>query len=103
MILFIFEGDDREPRLYKTLERLYFPKKNDNIICSFGNNIYDLYNEMAEYDGDGDIVSVMRERLADRGDKTLDEIKSSDISEIFLFLITTFSIHNCLLKRLIAG
>ena len=85
MILFIFEGDDREPRLYKTLERLYFPKKNDNIICSFGNNIYDLYNEMAEYDGDGDIVSVMRERLADRGDKILDEIKSSDISEIFLF------------------
>ena len=85
MILFIFEGDDREPRLYKTLERLYFPKKNDNIICSFGNNIYDLYNEMAEYEGDGDIVSVMRERLADRGDKTLDTIRSSEISEIFLF------------------
>ena len=85
MILFIFEGDDREPRLYKTLERLYFPKKNDNIICSFGNNIYDLYNEMTEYEGDGDIVSVMRERLADRGDKTLDTIRSSEISEIFLF------------------
>ena len=43
MILFIFEGDEREPRLYRTMERLYFPKKNDNIICSFGNNIYDLY------------------------------------------------------------
>ena len=44
MILFVFEGDEREPRLYRTLERLYFPKQNDNIICSFGNNIYDLYN-----------------------------------------------------------
>lgn len=85
MILFIFEGDEREPRLYRTMERLYFPKKNDNIICSFGNNIYDLYKELMEYDGDGDVVSVMRERLATRGDSTLNGIRSSDISEIFLF------------------
>ena len=46
MILFVFEGEDREPYLYKTLEKLYLPKDNDNIICSFGNNIYDLYSEM---------------------------------------------------------
>ena len=85
MILFVFEGDEREPRLYRTMERLYFPKENDNIICSFGNNIYDLYNELMEYDEGGDIVSLMRERLADRGDSTLDGIRSSDISQIFLF------------------
>lgn len=84
MILFIFEGDEREPRLYRTLERLYFPKVNDNIICSFGNNIYDLYNELKEYENGGDVVSVMRERLAARGDSTLNGIRSSDISEIFL-------------------
>lgn len=63
MILFVFEGNEREPRLYRTLERLYFPKGNDNIICSFGNNIYDLYNELMDYDEGGDIVSLMRERL----------------------------------------
>lgn len=85
MILFVFEGSDREPHVYKTIERLFFPKKNDNIICSFGNNIYDLYNTMQEYDGNGDIVSIMRERLSERGDATLDEIRSSDISEVFLF------------------
>ena len=85
MILFVFEGDEREPRLYRILERLYFPKVNDNIICSFGNNIYDLYNELKEYEDGGDIVSVMRERLAARGDSTLNGIRSSDISEIFLF------------------
>ena len=79
MILFVFEGDEREPRLYRTLERLYFPKVNDYIICSFGNNIYDLYNELKEYEGSGDIVSVMRERLAARGDSTLNGIRSSDI------------------------
>ncbi len=54
MILFVFEGDEREPRLYRTLERLYFPKTNDNIICSFENNIYDLYNELKEYDDGGE-------------------------------------------------
>lgn len=81
MILFVFEGDEREPRLYRTLERLYFPKVNDNIICSFGNNIYDLYNELKEYEDGGDIVSVMRERLAARGDSTLNGMRSSDISK----------------------
>lgn len=85
MILFVFEGDEREPRLYRTLERLYFPKKNDNIICSFGNNIYDFYNELMAYDGAGDLVSIMRERLATRGDSTLNGVRSSDISEVFLF------------------
>lgn len=30
MILFVFEGDKREPRLYRTLERLYFQKVKDN-------------------------------------------------------------------------
>ena len=29
MILFVFEGDEREPRLYRTLERLYFPMQKD--------------------------------------------------------------------------
>lgn len=85
MILFVFEGDEREPRLYRTLERLYFPKENDNIICSFGNNIYNLYHELMEYDEGGDFVSLLRERLARRGDSTLDGIRSSDISQIFLF------------------
>ena len=85
MILFVFEGIDREPHVYKTIELLYFPKANDNIICSFGNNIYDLYNTMVEYGGDGDIVSIMKEILSNRGDMTLYGIRSSDISEVFLF------------------
>lgn len=85
MILFVFEGSNREPYVYKTIERLYFPKKNDNIICSFGNNIYDLYSEMMKYGGDGDIVSIMRERLSESGDSTLHNIRSTDISEVYLF------------------
>lgn len=85
MILFVFEGDDREPYLYKTLERLYLPKDNDNIICSFGNNIYELYSEMESLGEEGDFVSMLREHLAARGDATLDRIKTSRISETYLF------------------
>lgn len=85
MILFVFEGDEREPHIYKTIEKLYFQRVNDNIICSFGNNIYELYNKMIELNGDGDIVSVLKERLTKVGDNTLDGIKSSDFSEIYLF------------------
>ena len=85
MILFVFEGKEREPFLYKTLEKLYMPKGNDNIICTFNNNIYELYSEIESLDDDGDIVSMLRERLANRGDTTLDGIKTSDISETYLF------------------
>lgn len=85
MILFIFEGEDREPHIYKTLERLYFPRNNDNIIYSFGNNIYELYNEMKSFEGDGDIFSVIQERYAESEDSVLKSIRRSDISEIYLF------------------
>ena len=43
MILFIFEGNQREPDLYRTIAKLYFPEDNQRIICSFGNNLYELY------------------------------------------------------------
>lgn len=85
MILFVFEGQEREPNLYKTMEKLYFPRGNNNIVCSFGNNIYALYKELQSFDGDGDIVSVMKEKLAERGDEMLANVKSSDFSEIYLF------------------
>ncbi len=92
MILFVFEGKEREPNLYKTLERLYFPRKNDHILCSFHNNIYELYNEMQELDGDGDIVSVMKNSLQKRGDTTLSDMNSADFSEIYLFF--DYDFHN---------
>lgn len=85
MILFVFEGERKEPELHKTLEHLYFSQKSSSIICSFGNNIYALYKEMMRLDGDGDIVSVLREKLEKRGDDTLADKRSSDFSEIYLF------------------
>ena len=62
MILFIFEGNKREPQLFSSMQKLFFPKGNEAIICSFGNNIYELYRKMQEMDGVGDVVSILRER-----------------------------------------
>ena len=39
MILFVFEGIEREPRLYRTLERLYCPRENDKINSQPTNHI----------------------------------------------------------------
>jgi len=86
MILFVFEGEKREPDLFRTLQRLFFPRDNETIVCSFGNNIYELYQELENYGEDGDIVAIMKERLADKQDSPLAAIdRSSDFSEIYLF------------------
>ena len=38
MILFVFEGVEREPHLYRTLERLYFSKENDIMVNGMTEN-----------------------------------------------------------------
>ena len=43
MILFVFEGRKTEPSLFKTLEYLYFKNPDEQKICCFGYNIYELY------------------------------------------------------------
>lgn len=91
MILFVFEGDDREPNIYRTMERLYLPK--DNIVCSFGNNIYELYNQIMEMEGDVDIISLLGGRFHRMDHAPLRDFKRSDISETYLFFDYDFH-HN---------
>lgn len=94
MILFVFEGKRREPDIFRTLEYLYFPKEQ-SIICSFGNNIYELYRQMQELDGAGDIVSILREQNKNNPDSPFtSETKSSDYSEIYLFFDYDFQNRN---------
>lgn len=64
MILFVFEGVKREPDLFRTIQRLYFANRDEQIVCSYNNNIYQLYKDLQEYDGDGDIVSLLMENNA---------------------------------------
>ena len=79
MILFVFEGAEREPRVFRTLERLFFGQ-GERIVCSFGNNIYELYRQLQAFEGDGDLVSILRENKADLPE----DVKTSDFSEVYL-------------------
>ena len=95
MILFVFEGGEREPKIFKTLERLFFGG-GDRIVCSFGNNIYELYRQLEEFEGDGDLVSILREN----GANLPHDIKSSDFSEIYLFFDYDFQNTNLTLEEM---
>lgn len=87
MILFVFEGERREPMLFKSIEHLFFSKPNENIICSFGNNIYELYRQMQQLGEGADIVGLMKET----GNLDVTE-DMSDFSDVFLFF--DLDIHN---------
>lgn len=94
MILFVFEGAKREPDLFRAIETLFFQDKQ-NIVCSFGNNIYELYNELQRFEGDGDIVSILKERYQGQKDSPFtDDAKSSDFSEIYLIFDYDFQNKN---------
>ena len=95
MILFVFEGAEREPRVFRTLERLFFGQ-GERIVCSFGNNIYELYRQLQEFDGDGDVVSILRENRADLPEG----VKTSDFSEIYLFFDYDFQNENLTLEEM---
>ena len=100
MILFVFEGRKREPDIFKTLEYLFFPK-GQTIVCSFGNNIYELYRQMKELDNAGDLISVLREKDRDNPDSPFAQgVKSSDFSEIFLFFDYDFQNKNLELEQM---
>lgn len=101
MILFVLEGKKREPYLCNVIQSLFFPEENESIICSFGNNIYELYKELCEYGGDGDIVSLLMEKFSGKEDNPFKNIdRSSDFSEIYLFFDYDFHNINLPLKEL---
>ena len=92
MILFIFEGKDDEPRLYKTLKEIFhFELNEEEILHYYCSNIFSLYDTIKEYgvlDGSIDLINVLKEE-ADKHKEIksdLDKIKYSyEVSEIFLF------------------
>lgn len=70
MILFVFEGAKREPDLFRAIETLFFQDKQ-NIVCSFGNNIY-----------------------GQKDSPFTEDAKSSDFSEIYLIFDYDFQNKN---------
>lgn len=84
MILFIFEGERREQEIFRTIDNLFLGIDKESICCSFGNNIYQLYETIMSHN-DIEIVSILKEWLIKRNDHSLDDYLVSDFSEIFLF------------------
>lgn len=91
MILFIFEGKDDEPRLYKTLKEIFhFELNEEEILHYYCNNIFSLYDTIKEYgvfDGSVNLINVLKEEAAKHKEvkSDLDKIKYSyEVSEIFM-------------------
>lgn len=88
MILFVFEGR-AEDKLFDSIKKLFFSKSTDRFICTYRNNIYQLYSKLKEHgffeESGVSTVAVLNQILQERGDDTLKDVLQSDISEIFLF------------------
>ena len=83
-ILFIFEGDRAEKRLFESFERFYFNEDgHSTIVATFGTTVYSLYGELKN-DEFLDVVEVLRERSNDNRE-SLEGIGREDIAEIYLF------------------
>lgn len=92
MILFIFEGKNDEPRLYKTLKDIFhFELNEEEILHYYCSNIFSLYDTIKEYgvfDGSVNLINVLKEEAANHKEvkSDLDRIKYSyEVSEIFMF------------------
>lgn len=99
MILFIFEGNRREPRLFDAIRELFMPKETESIVCTYGCNIYRLYSQIKSLDAfddssSVDTVAILKEMLMQRNDHTLDGIRRDRISEIYLFFDYDFHHHS---------
>lgn len=105
MILFIFEGHKSEPKLFEAIQELFFPRETEAFVCTYNSNIYSLYSKLKSYDifdnvnDSANTVAVLNEILKVRGDETLADISSSDVSEIFLFFDYDFQDSRLTLKE----
>lgn len=87
MILFIFEGAAYEPPLYEGIKALFFPRSNDQVLCSFCSSIYTFYKRLKDdFDGFGDVVDILKAEK-EKTDPTSEifKYKSSDFESIYLF------------------
>jgi len=82
-ILFVFEGERAEPRLFRLIQPHFFPKEKHPIIhLCFGGEIYQLLEQLRN-DPYLDLVELLKER--DLGFNLSPEINRESISQIFLF------------------
>jgi hypothetical protein len=92
MILFVFEGEKQEPRVFQTIKYLFFRNLPENDIqVSYCSNIHSLYDEMEQLnifkEDVADIVTLLRnhQKKNPKGDQSLVNAKNYKFSQKFLF------------------
>lgn len=85
MILFVFEGKKDEPEIMDTIKELYF-EDDKYVFVSYCSDIQSLFNNMNK-DRDLDLVGLLKENEKKHPElkKKLEDYKSDEFSEIYLF------------------
>lgn len=82
-ILFVFEGEVTEKRIWNVLEGFYFKGCDIPVVCAiYGGEIYSLFHKL-KADPDLDLFSVLKAR--DKNSECLGPLSRDEISEIYLF------------------
>lgn len=83
-VLCIFEGQKREHDYFSSLQRALL-NDVDVIKCSYGNDIFELYDEIKD-DDDLNIVDVIRDsKSCPKNKGLLEGFSSDDINQVYLF------------------
>ncbi len=85
--LFIVEGEKRDYRFAKEMERCFFVRGRHKITVisvPASQNVYMLYEQLREDDFDTDVVEILRERVPDARAK-LEGVSRHSIDQIYLF------------------
>ncbi|MFK3866489.1 hypothetical protein [Pseudoalteromonas rhizosphaerae] len=89
VILFLFEGDVREINYFDSLQNsikeLLPQKRESEVICSFSNDLYQLYDEIKD-DDDLNLVVLLQEGLGNKNNiNILRDIDEDQVTDIYLF------------------
>ncbi|MGR5048280.1 hypothetical protein ACPV3P_05995 [Photobacterium damselae] len=85
-ILCVFEGEKREHDYFDSLKQQLLNNQNEDIImCSYGNDIFELFKDLDE-DDDFDIFELIKEsKDAPKNKILLADYTNDDINQIYLF------------------
>ena len=94
MILFVLEGEKREPKILNSIRSLFFRKQNKQnelvIIHTYESNFHSLYKKLK--DNDWDLIPVLKKQLKERNDSTLADYREEDFAE--KYLIFDYDFHD---------
>jgi len=98
-IAVIYEGVKAEKEIFENISKHFFSSNTEIAVFSFpaDGNIYMLWERLKADEFETDVISVVKEMCNIDGDERVENLKSSDFSEIYLFF--DYDIHNNNLKK----